>query len=183
MNQCLCCREETGVRGLTAPNASDQAMAARIVNIAGIASGTRVVCLDENVASPLALAATAAGARVWAAAHEDIDRTRRQAPVCNADVLLCRTDTAPHDPVAAACHKWLRIGGRLVLWSLPPQESDACRLRSSIARIVHGPGFTSAIVGQLPPEEGGAVIATGILIVRTNGRLSGSLGGRREGFQ
>jgi hypothetical protein len=65
---------------------------------------------------------------------------------------------------------YLRPGGRLVVWTIPTHPGDTCTAKHRLAEFVGPPAFISAIVGQLPTDEGDAVIATGIFVPASVGR-------------
>ena len=127
-------------------------LAETMVNIAGIAPGDRVLLMGD-AETLMATAIAAAGGEIL----------RKPSTVC--DVILWASPSTGLDallPNPFPRH-WLRAGGRLVVWcdTAGPASAgvqDPQRLR----RALHASRFTSIIIGRLPAETGGVVVATGI---------------------
>jgi hypothetical protein len=149
----------------TAPRLDvDQLIAATIINIAGLASGDRVLC-GGDMGSAIETAAIATGARLLTAPADDETGPGRWLPHARADVALFAVNTPWRDVSAEAriIHSHLRPGGRLVMWTAVDRKLDASIARGCFQRLVGRPMFTSTIVGQLPTGGGVIVAATGIL--------------------
>jgi hypothetical protein len=133
-----------------------------IINIAGISPGDRVLysgIADRTVAATV----TGLGARFIAGKMKPWPATQRN----RADVALCFiSQLGPRETARSLriFRRNLRPGGRMVMWTAPDRCHCASSLRDHFLELAGSAGFTSMIVGQLPPEEGrGMVVATGIL--------------------
>ncbi len=141
----------------------------RIVNIAGIGYGDAVVCLGDT-GTAIEAAASASGARSFTATVAAVTKGRVNAlrSRCCADAVLCATTLirgrGPVESVQWA-RRNLRSGGRLVMWTVPDRGHAASVIADRLQRMLRAAGFTSIIAGQLPPDVGGTVVVTGILIL------------------
>jgi hypothetical protein len=137
------------------------ACAERIVRIAGIGAGVRVLypggpdtVMDAAVAN--------AGARLMTG--EDLGRTRFRMDRARADIVLCAL-AAPRlwEPVEhlRIIRRYLRPGGRLVVWTTPDPDRAATIIAVRLQRLIRAAEFTSIIVGRMPSDAGDLVVATG----------------------
>lgn len=166
MTMDVCCRK-MAIGDPIAPRLDvDQLIAETIINIAGLASGNRVLC-GGDMGRAIETAAIAMGARlltVPARGETGLWRSRSHA---RADVALFAVDNSWRGVTTETriIPRHLRPGGRVVMWTLVDRKLDASISRGYLQRIVCRPMFTSTIVGQLPTLTGCGVIvaATGIL--------------------
>ena len=173
MDQQRCPKEMARDGGMNRQLATQQIMAGKIINIAEITAGMRVLALG-TVAPGIETAVYAAGACIMPAGACQTDWAGQRLAGGPADVALYRADapqTLPLTDIRRAIDRHLRIGGRLVVWTSPACPSDGRAAKQAFSRLVTPPKFTCTIIGQLPPEDGGAVVGTGILVEQNlNGR-------------
>jgi hypothetical protein len=133
-----------------------------IINVAGISAGDSVF-YSGIIDRTMEAAVTGRGAcfvpdnmKPWSVT----DRNRADAALC----FLSQLGTQETIQSLRILRRNLRPGGRMVMWTAPDQCCCASSLRDHFLELARRAGFTSMIVGQLPPEAGrGMVVATGIL--------------------
>jgi SAM-dependent methyltransferase len=138
------------------------ATAEKIVNIAGIVAGDRVMFFggpDRMIEAAVA----DTGARFIAG-----NGTKRIWPLSSqgrADVVLCAVSAFGRDEPSAALRvirHLLRPGGRLVLWAGSTRDQRTSVVAERLRQSISPAGFTSVIVGRIALDSGDMVLGTGI---------------------
>jgi hypothetical protein len=133
---------------------------------APIGCGDRVVCMGTGAAAMAEAVRKAGGQAVSPGTDEGAaDRIFRQKNI--VDQLFWGMDSpwsrAVRDGELCWARRWLRPGGRMLLWSLVGACRDSGPLVEQLRRLAVGAGLVSVIAGTRPFEEGTVVVATGIL--------------------
>ena len=139
-----------------------RSQALRIVNIADIRSGGRV-WYSGPPDRTMEAAVNGLGACI-------INGHPTAAPLTGiiaADVALgCLSAWQDGDAVQLlqAFRRCLRPGGRMAVWAVPDAHRSPSNLADRLPYLAGSAGFTSVIVGRLPPDRGRRIIvATGII--------------------
>ena len=163
-----CCDRRPAPHELPPPAMVANDFSNRIVNIAGIGPGDRVIsigvpgaAIETAVSARGALLTTAATAaatdrrRLWQSrAHPRADALLWAVNPDHQATLVNTLATLRHD---------LRTGGRLVLWMSLGGCDPATAGMQTIQRSIASAGFASVIVGRLAADAGDVLVATGIL--------------------
>lgn len=139
------------------------ATAQKLVNIAGIGAGDRVLYSGDPDAAIKEMVIRSGASLVdvadvegrWPAMHAE-----------RADVMLFAISLAGQpDPAGrlTRMRRHLRRGGRLVVWAVPDWRCCAAGLEEDIRRLIDPGEFTSIIVGRLPSDGSNLIVATAVV--------------------
>jgi hypothetical protein len=142
-------------------------LAEKIINIAGLGRGDRVLCLGET-GTAIQTAAAATGARILSIASgvTSGEAGWLREPRSRADAALwgmAEAHLKQRAEILNVLRRHVRSGGRLVAWMVPDHNQTSAQHTNRLQRAIRQAGFTSIITGQLPPQAGGNVVVTGVL--------------------
>jgi len=138
-----------------------------ILNIAGIGAGDTVACLDGTSAF-VEEALSARGACIRAispASDAGRGRKSRRKKHARTDAVLWAVNGFSRVNLARTLENLqhsLKPGGRLVLWTPSNCNQDRQACPEWIDNLLVSTGFVSVIVGRMPLNGQGVVVATGV---------------------